>query len=129
MLITLFVVPWGLFTRAQRDLLRTSHERAPAARGRAARARRAGARGRAAADRGRDARRARAPPVAALACTPARWSSGPDAPPEEIAEAAGVIRANAHEALQELREVIGVLRADGRRRRSRRSRRWTRSRR
>ena len=36
----------------------------------------------------------------------------PDAPPEEIAEAAGVIRANAREALQELREVIGVLRAD-----------------
>ena len=36
----------------------------------------------------------------------------PDAPPEEIAEAAGVIRANAHEALQDLREVIGVLRAD-----------------
>ena len=34
----------------------------------------------------------------------------PDAPPEEIAEAAGVIRATAHAALQELREVIGVLR-------------------
>ena len=34
----------------------------------------------------------------------------PDAPPEEIAEAAGVIRASAHAALQELREVIGVLR-------------------
>ena len=42
----------------------------------------------------------------------------PDAPPEEIAEAAGVIRANAREALQELREVIGVLRSDGRRRRA-----------
>ena len=34
----------------------------------------------------------------------------PDAPPEEIAEAAGVIRATAHEALSDLREVIGVLR-------------------
>jgi signal transduction histidine kinase len=40
----------------------------------------------------------------------------PDAPPEEIAEAAGVIRATAHQALEELRAVIGVLRdgADGR---------------
>ena len=34
----------------------------------------------------------------------------PDAPPEEIAEAAGVIRATAHAVLEELREVIGVLR-------------------
>lgn len=34
----------------------------------------------------------------------------PDAPPEDIARAAGVIRATAHEALEELRAVIGVLR-------------------
>ena len=34
----------------------------------------------------------------------------PDAPPEEIAEAAGVIRATARAALEELRQVIGVLR-------------------
>jgi signal transduction histidine kinase len=34
----------------------------------------------------------------------------PDAPPEEIAAAAGVIRSTAHAALQDLREVIGVLR-------------------
>jgi signal transduction histidine kinase len=36
----------------------------------------------------------------------------PDAPPEELARASGVIRAGAHEALEELREVIGVLRDD-----------------
>ena len=36
----------------------------------------------------------------------------PDAPPDEVAKAAGVIRASAHQALQDLREVIGVLRAD-----------------
>jgi signal transduction histidine kinase len=35
----------------------------------------------------------------------------PDASPEEIARAAKVIRENAHLALQDLREVIGVLRA------------------
>jgi signal transduction histidine kinase len=35
----------------------------------------------------------------------------PDAPAEEVAGAAKVIRENAHQALQDLREVIGVLRA------------------
>ncbi|HEX6523895.1 MAG TPA: histidine kinase [Streptosporangiaceae bacterium] len=39
----------------------------------------------------------------------------PDAPPEEVARAAAVIRASAHQALEDLRTVIGVLRdgADG----------------
>ena len=35
----------------------------------------------------------------------------PDAPAAEVARAAKVIRENAHQALQDLREVIGVLRA------------------
>ncbi|MFE4667871.1 sensor histidine kinase [Streptomyces sp. NPDC056716] len=35
----------------------------------------------------------------------------PDAPHAEVARAAGVIRESAHEALQDLREIIGVLRA------------------
>jgi signal transduction histidine kinase len=35
----------------------------------------------------------------------------PDASPEEVARAAKVIRETAHQALQDLREVIGVLRA------------------
>ena len=35
----------------------------------------------------------------------------PDAPREEVARAAGVVRESAHEALQDLREIIGVLRA------------------
>jgi signal transduction histidine kinase len=34
----------------------------------------------------------------------------PDASPEEVAKAAGVIRASAHQALEDLRDVIGVLR-------------------
>jgi signal transduction histidine kinase len=39
----------------------------------------------------------------------------PDAPPEEIAGAVAVIRASAHQALEDLRSVIGTLRdgADG----------------
>jgi signal transduction histidine kinase len=36
----------------------------------------------------------------------------PDATPEKIAAAAGVVRASAHQALQDLREVIGVLREE-----------------
>ncbi|MFJ3901735.1 sensor histidine kinase [Streptomyces sp. NPDC090025] len=35
----------------------------------------------------------------------------PDAPPEQIARAAGVIRDSSHEALQDLRQIIGVLRS------------------
>ncbi|SCF04695.1 Signal transduction histidine kinase [Micromonospora coriariae] len=36
----------------------------------------------------------------------------PDAPPERLSAAAGVIRASAHQALDELREVITLLRSD-----------------
>jgi len=35
----------------------------------------------------------------------------PDAPPQDIARAARVIRESAHQALQDLRQVVGVLRA------------------
>ena len=34
----------------------------------------------------------------------------PDAPPEEVARAASVIRASGHQALEDFRAVIGVLR-------------------
>jgi signal transduction histidine kinase len=36
----------------------------------------------------------------------------PDAPPEQLAHAAGVVRTGVHQALDELREVIGMLRDD-----------------
>lgn len=36
----------------------------------------------------------------------------PQAPPEQVTQAVGVIRFTAHEALEDLREVIGVLRDD-----------------
>lgn len=36
----------------------------------------------------------------------------PDLTPEQVAEAAGTIRANAHQALEDLREILGVLRSD-----------------
>ncbi|MEU9888790.1 histidine kinase [Sphaerisporangium sp. NPDC051011] len=36
----------------------------------------------------------------------------PDSPPERLSQAAGVIRAGVHQALEELRDVIGLLRDD-----------------
>jgi signal transduction histidine kinase len=36
----------------------------------------------------------------------------PDAPAEEVAAAAGVVRSSAHRVLQDLRDVVGVLHAD-----------------
>jgi signal transduction histidine kinase len=110
-LITLIVIPWGLFTRAQRDLLRGANERARAAE----------AEQRAHIEQAREAERRRiasemhdvlAHRLSLLSVHAGALEFRPDAPPEEIAEAAGVIRANARDALQELREVIGVLRSD-----------------
>jgi signal transduction histidine kinase len=37
----------------------------------------------------------------------------PDASPQQLAQAAGVVRAGVHQALDELREVISVLRSEG----------------
>jgi signal transduction histidine kinase len=110
-LITLFVIPWGLFTRAQRDLLRSAHERT----------RQLETEHRTRVDQAREAERRRiagemhdvlAHRLSLLSVHAGALEFRPDASPEEIAEAAGVIRANAREALQELREVIGVLRSD-----------------
>ena len=36
----------------------------------------------------------------------------PDASPEQLAQAAGVVRAGVHQALEEVRDVVGVLRED-----------------
>jgi signal transduction histidine kinase len=36
-----------------------------------------------------------------------------DAPAEDVAKSAAVIRSSAHQALQDLREILGVLRAEG----------------
>ena len=108
-MITLVVIPWGLFTRTQRDLLRSSHERA----------RQLEAEQRAHVEQAREAERRRIAgemhDVLAHRLSLLRVHAGalefrPDAPPEEIAEAAAVIRRTAREALQDLREVIGVLR-------------------
>ena len=113
-LITVSVLAWGLFTRSQRDLLRSSHERALQLE----------AEQRARVEQARDAERRRiagemhdvlAHRLSLLSVHAGALEFRPDAPPEEIAAAAAVIRETARSALQDLREVIGVLRepADG----------------
>jgi signal transduction histidine kinase len=104
-LILVVVVGWGLFVRARRELIHELRERAVRAESEAREA-----------ERRRIAREMHdviAHRVTLLSLHAGALEFRPDAPPEEIAEAAGVVRASAHAALQELREVIGVLREGG----------------
>src|SRR4051794_2489642 len=108
-LLTAVAVSWGLFARAQRDLVRSLHERAH----------RLETERRLHEEQARDAERRRiaremhdvlAHRISLLSVHAGALEFRPDAPPAEIAAAAGVVRGAAHAALQELREVIGVLR-------------------
>ena len=110
-LLTVIVVGWGLFVRAQRELVDTLRERAEQVE----------AEQRLREDQAREAERRRiagemhdvlAHRVSLLSLHAGALEFRPDAPPEEIAKAAGVIRESARAALQELRQVIGVLRED-----------------
>jgi signal transduction histidine kinase len=109
-LVYVATAAFGMFIRARRQLLLSLRERAE----------------RAEADRHHHAERAReleraqiaremhdvlAHRISLLSMHAGSLEFRPDAPPEEVARAAGVIRASAHQALQDLREVIGVLRA------------------
>jgi signal transduction histidine kinase len=105
------VVAWGMFIRARRELVLSLRERA--LRAESDQAQRA--------QQARDAERARiaremhdvlAHRISLLSMHAGALEFRPDAPPAEVARAAGVIRAAAHEALEDLREVIGVLRSD-----------------
>jgi signal transduction histidine kinase len=103
------IIGWGLFVRAQRDLVRTLRERAA----------RLQAEQRLKVEQAREAERLRiaremhdvlAHRVSLLSLHAGALEFRPDASPEEIAEAAGVIRGTAHAALEDLRGVVGVLR-------------------
>jgi len=111
-LVTVIVVGWGLFVRARRELIFSLRERAT----------RLEAEQRLRVEQAREAERRRiaremhdvlAHRVSLLSLHAGALEFRPDAPPEEIAEAAGVIRESAHAVMQELREVIGVLREGG----------------
>src|SRR3954469_16048129 len=105
LLLTGVVLGWGLFIRARRELVRSLR-----------------AQGERAADDARAAERRRiaremhdvlAHRLSLLSVHAGALEFHPDAPAEEVAEAAGVIRASAKSALEELRGVIDVLREDG----------------
>src|SRR5919206_2204868 len=103
-LLTGVVLGWGLFVRARRELVRSLR-----------------AQGDRAADEARAAERRRiaremhdvlAHRLSLLSVHAGALEFNSDAPAEEVAEAAGVIRQSAKTALEELRSVIGVLRED-----------------
>ena len=109
LLVTVVMVGWGLFARARHQLVLSLRERAE----------RLEAEQRMHVEAAREAERRRiaremhdvlAHRVSLLSLHAGALEFRPDAPPAEIAEAAGVVRASAHSVLQELREVIGVLR-------------------
>jgi signal transduction histidine kinase len=105
------VVAWGMFVRARRQLVLSLRDRALRAEAeqqlRVEQARHQ--------ERSRIAREMHdvlAHRISLLSVHAGALEFRPDAPSAEVAQAAGVIRASAHQALQDLREVIGVLRDD-----------------
>jgi signal transduction histidine kinase len=104
-----FAIGWGLFIRVRRDLVHSFHARAAQleeeASLRADQAR--------AAERERIAREMHdvlAHRISLLSLHAGALEYRPDAPPAEIEATAGVVRESAAAALEELRDVIGVLR-------------------
>lgn len=108
-LLIAIAVGWGLFARARRDLVGSLHERAERLEADAqlhAEQAREGERRRIA----REMHDVLAHRLSLLSLHAGALEFRPDAPPAEVATAAAVIRGAARAALEELREVIGVLR-------------------
>ncbi|MGA5898644.1 histidine kinase [Streptomyces venetus] len=109
-LLTVAIVGWGMFVRAKRQLMLSLRDRArraeTEARLRAEQAQRLAREAIA-----REMHDVLAHRLTLLSVHAGALEFRPDAPPAETARAAGVIRESAHEALQDLREIIGVLRA------------------
>ncbi|MEK8172910.1 histidine kinase [Streptomyces sp. M19] len=106
------VIAWGMYVRSRRQLLVSLHERARRAESEAAlRAERAQ---RLTRERiAREMHDVLAHRLSLLSVHAGALEYRTDVSPEELAKAAGVIRNSAHQALEDLREVIGVLRAPG----------------
>ncbi|MGV9234801.1 histidine kinase [Streptomyces nigra] len=104
------VVGWGMFVRSKRQLMVSLRDRArraeTEARLRAEQAQRLAREAIA-----REMHDVLAHRLTLLSVHAGALEFRPDAPRDEIQRAAGVIRESAHEALQDLREIIGVLRA------------------
>ncbi len=93
-------VGWGLFVHHRRRLVASLREQAEAAARRAARE-----------EIAREIHDVLGHRLSLLSVHAGALEYRPDAPPEEVARAARVIRESAHRALQDLRQVVGVLRA------------------
>ncbi|MFG2755491.1 sensor histidine kinase [Streptomyces wuyuanensis] len=109
-LLVLTVLGWGMLVRSRRQLVVALRERADRAEAEA------GLRAEQAQRLAREAIAREMHDVLAHRLTLLSVHAGalefrPDAPPAEVARAASVIRDSSHEALQDLREIIGVLRA------------------
>ncbi|CAM5438721.1 MULTISPECIES: sensor histidine kinase [Streptomyces] len=109
-LLTGAIVGWGMFVRSKRQLMLSLRDRALRAETEAVlRAEQAQRLAREAI--AREMHDVLAHRLTLLSVHAGALEFRPDAPREEIQRAAGVIRESAHEALQDLREIIGVLRA------------------
>ncbi|WP_285778233.1 histidine kinase [Microtetraspora sp. NBRC 13810] len=100
----LAMIAWGMFVRAQRQLVLSLRDRA----GEAARDARRLERERIA----REMHDVLAHRLSLLSLHAGALAFRADLPREEVAKVAGSIRTAAHQALEDLREVIGVLRRD-----------------
>ncbi|MFK8905468.1 sensor histidine kinase [Streptomyces sp. YS-3] len=109
-LMVLLAMGWGMLVRARRQLVVALRERAVRAEEEAAlRAEHAQRLAREAI--AREMHDVLAHRLTLLSVHAGGLEFRPDAPPAEVARAAGVIRDSAHEALQDLRQIIGVLRS------------------
>ncbi len=110
LLLTVAITGWGMLARSKRQLMLSLRDRArraeTEARLRAEQAQRLAREAIA-----REMHDVLAHRLTLLSVHAGALEFRPDAPREEVARAAGVIRESAHEALQDLREIIGVLRA------------------
>lgn len=112
LVLVLLVVGWGMLVRSRRQLYVALRERALRAEAEAVlRAEQAQRLAREAI--AREMHDVLAHRLTLLSVHAGALEFRPDAPPAEVARAAGVIRDSAHEALQDLRQIIGVLRAPG----------------
>ncbi|PCG86605.1 sensor histidine kinase [Streptomyces sp. WZ.A104] len=111
-MLILLALSWGMGVRSRRQLVLTLHERAHRAEAEAElRAEQAQRLAREAI--AREMHDVLAHRLTLLSVHAGALEFRPDAPAAQIGRAAGVIRDSAHEALQDLREIIGVLRGPG----------------
>jgi signal transduction histidine kinase len=104
------VAGWGLYIRSRRQLLQTLRDRAERAEI-VAKLQAEQAQLRAREEIAREMHDVLGHRLSLLSVHAGALAYRPDASTEEVAGAAEIIRASAHQALQDLREVIGVLRA------------------